>query len=73
MLCNGFNLAVLYITVTETDKTRISIVAIKGKMMGLFILIGEQRFGARVHLHPVKKKFVKNSEQFKKFQKKLGW
>ena len=29
----------------------------------------ERRFGARVHLHPVKKKFVKNSEKFKKFQK----
>jgi hypothetical protein len=34
VLCNGFNLAVIYITVTEVDKTRICIVAIKGKMMG---------------------------------------
>ena len=34
VLCNGFNIAMLYIPVTERDKTRICIVAIKGKMMG---------------------------------------
>ena len=33
VLCDGSNLAVLYIPVTEGDKTRICIVAIKGKMM----------------------------------------
>ena len=32
VLCNGFNLAVLYIPVTEGDKTHISIVPVKGKM-----------------------------------------
>ena len=31
VLCNGFNLAVIYIPVTEGDKTHICIVAIKGK------------------------------------------
>ena len=40
MLCNGFNLAVLYIPVTEGDTTRICIVAIKEKRRGLFILVG---------------------------------
>ena len=40
VLRNGFNLAVLYIQVTERDKTHICIVVIKDKMMGLFILIG---------------------------------
>ena len=34
VLCNGFNLAVLYIPVTVGDKTRICIVAIKDKTMG---------------------------------------
>ena len=40
VLCDGFNLAVLYIPVTEGDKTHICIVAIMGKRQGLFILIG---------------------------------
>jgi hypothetical protein len=31
VLCDGFHLAVLYILVTERDKKRIFIVAIKGK------------------------------------------
>jgi hypothetical protein len=34
VLCNGFNLAVLYVPVTVGDKTRIFIVAIKDKTMG---------------------------------------
>ena len=34
VLCDGFNLAVIHIPVTERDKTRICIVAIKDKMMG---------------------------------------
>ena len=34
VLCDGFNLAVFYIPVTERDKTHIFIVAIKDKMMG---------------------------------------
>ena len=34
VLCNGFNLVVIYMRVTERDKTRICIVAIKGKTMG---------------------------------------
>ena len=34
VLCDGFNLAVIYIPVTERDKTRICIVAIKDKTMG---------------------------------------
>ena len=34
VLCDGFNLAVIYIPVTERDKTRICIVAIKDKKMG---------------------------------------
>ena len=34
VLCNGFNLAVFYIPVTERDKIRIFIVAIKAKMTG---------------------------------------
>ena len=34
MLCDGFNLAVLYILVSEGDKTYICIVSIMGKMMG---------------------------------------
>ena len=34
VLCNGFNLAVIYILVTERDKTRICIVSIKGKTIG---------------------------------------
>ena len=42
VLCNGFDLAVIYIPVTEGDKTHICIVAIKGKMMGLIHI-------ARVH------------------------
>ena len=33
--CSGFNPAVLYIPVTERDKTRLCIVATKDKMMGL--------------------------------------
>ena len=32
VLCDGFNLAVLYIPVTEGDKSRICIIAINGKM-----------------------------------------
>ena len=39
VLYNGFNLAVISILVIEGDKTRICIVAIKGKMTG-FIHIG---------------------------------
>ena len=34
VLCDEFNLAVIYILVTEMDKTRICIVAIKDKTMG---------------------------------------
>ena len=34
VLCDGFNLAVIYIPVTEGDKTHICVVAIKDKMMG---------------------------------------
>ena len=34
VLCNGFNLSVIYILVTERDKTRICIVSIKDKKMG---------------------------------------
>ena len=34
MLCNGFDLAVIYTPVTEGDKTCICIVAIKGETMG---------------------------------------
>ena len=34
VLCNGFNIAVIYIPVTEGDKTHICIVAIKDKRMG---------------------------------------
>ena len=34
MLCNGFNLAVLYIQVKEGDMARICIVVIKGKTTG---------------------------------------
>ena len=34
VLCDGFNPALIYILVTERDKTRICIVAIKGKTMG---------------------------------------
>ena len=40
VLCDGFNIAVIYIPVTERDKTRICILDIKDKIMGLFILIG---------------------------------
>ena len=43
VLCDGFNLAVIYIPTTEGDKTRICIVAIKGKMMG-FIHIARLYF-----------------------------
>ena len=39
VLCDGFNLAMLYIPVTKEDKTRICIVVIKGKIME-FIHIG---------------------------------
>ena len=39
VLCNGFNLAVIYIPVTEGDKTRICIVAIKGKTMGFINIV----------------------------------
>ena len=41
--CNGFNLAVLYPSDKLGDKTRICIVAIKGKMMG-FIHIARLYF-----------------------------
>ena len=34
VLCDGFNLAVIYIPVTEGDKTHICVVAIKDKKMG---------------------------------------
>ena len=34
VLCDGFNLAVIYIQVIERDKTPICIVSIKDKMMG---------------------------------------
>ena len=49
MLFDGFNLAVLYIPVTEGDKTRICIVAIKGEMTG-FIHIGWIYFATSCHL-----------------------
>ena len=39
VLCDGFNLAVFYIPVTERDKTHICIVAIKDKKWGLIILL----------------------------------
>ena len=34
VLPNGFNLAVLYIAVAEGEKTRICVIAIKGKTIG---------------------------------------
>ena len=34
VLCDGFNLAMIYIEVTEREKTHICIVAIKDKIMG---------------------------------------
>ena len=34
VLCDGFNLAVIYIPVTERDMTRIFIIATKDKNMG---------------------------------------
>ena len=34
VLCDGFNLAMIYIPVTEGEKTRICIVDIKDKNMG---------------------------------------
>ena len=34
VICDGFNLAVIYIPVTDRDKTRICVVAIMDKKMG---------------------------------------
>ena len=40
VLCDGFNLAMIYIPVIEGDKTCICIVAIKDKKMGFFSCVG---------------------------------
>ena len=49
VLRDGFNLAVIYIRVTERDKTHICIVAIKDKTMG-FIHIAEFTLSTSCHL-----------------------
>ena len=49
VLCDGFNLAVIYIPMTEGDKTRICIVAIKGKTTR-FIHIVEFTLSTSCHL-----------------------